>query len=78
MQAVEVIKGVLSVYDLGCKWMFTCGQQAYADYMQVSLTGLLRPDPSHWCWPGREYLHHMQAAGANQRLVCARVFGVQA
>ena len=35
LQAVELIKGVLSVYDLGCKWMFTCGQQAYADYLQV-------------------------------------------
>ena len=35
-QAVEFIKGVLSVYDLGCRWMFTCGQQAYADYLQVS------------------------------------------
>ncbi len=30
------IKGVLSVYDLGCRWMFTCGQQAYADYAQIS------------------------------------------
>ena len=34
-QAVEVIKGVLGVYDLNCKWMFTCGQQAYADYLQA-------------------------------------------
>ena len=36
MQAVAYIKGVLSVYDLGCRWMFTCGQQAYADYAQIS------------------------------------------
>ena len=35
-QAVAYIKGVLSVYDLGCRWMFTCGQQAYADYAQIS------------------------------------------
>ena len=35
LQAVALIKGVLTVYDLGCKWMFTCGQQAYADYLQV-------------------------------------------
>jgi hypothetical protein len=33
---VAYIKGVLSVYDLGCRWMFTCGQQAYADYAQIS------------------------------------------
>lgn len=36
LQAVAYIKGVLSVYDLGCRWMFTCGQQAYADYAQIS------------------------------------------
>ena len=36
LQAVDFIKGVLSVYDLGCRWMFTCGQQAYADYLSVS------------------------------------------
>lgn len=36
MQAVAFIKGVLSVYDLGCRWMFTCGQQAYADFAQIS------------------------------------------
>lgn len=35
-QAVAYIKGVLSVYDLGCRWMFTCGQQAYADFAQIS------------------------------------------
>ena len=33
---MEFIKGVLSVYDLDCRWMFTCGQQAYADYVQIS------------------------------------------
>ena len=46
LQAVDLIKGVLSVYDLGCKWMFTCGQQAYADYMQVCLGTDQLPD-----WP---------------------------
>ena len=35
-QAVAFIKGTLSVYDLGCRWMFTCGQQAYADFVQIS------------------------------------------
>ena len=35
-QAVAFIKGTLSVYDLGCRWMFTCGQQAYADFAQIS------------------------------------------
>ena len=52
-----MIKGVLSVYDLQCKYMFTCGQQAYADYMQVlplprlcaeCIWQLLHPGPM---WP---------------------------
>jgi len=39
---VAYIKGVLSVYDLGCRWMFTCGQQAYADFAQISNNNIER------------------------------------
>ena len=42
LQAVEFLKGVLSVYDLGCRWMFTCGQQAYADWVQISNNNIER------------------------------------
>ncbi|KAK9816820.1 hypothetical protein WJX72_005362 [[Myrmecia] bisecta] len=62
-KAIELIKGVLSIYDMNSPFYFTAGQQAYADYLEVN------DDP--------ELLLEMHTNSIKHGADCRRVKGFQ-